>query len=121
MAPIDSSRDLADPVAKAYRAAVAFDEAVAEMIRLDPTLAKLRASGFSATASAIIAREHPEAGKGAKVAIYTTAEVADMLGVSAQTVKRLIRAGDLASHKVGAQRRITQSQLDTYLRGTTGT
>jgi excisionase family DNA binding protein len=119
MARIDSSRDLADLARAAYRAVAAFDEAVAEVIKLDPALGKLRASGFSATAGAILAREHPEAGE-ARRAIYTTAEVADMLGVSAQTVKRLIKTGDLASHKVGAQRRITQSQLDAYLRGTAG-
>jgi hypothetical protein len=33
--------------------AVVFDEAVAEMIRLDPSLEQLRAAGFSSTADAI--------------------------------------------------------------------
>jgi excisionase family DNA binding protein len=47
--------------------------------------------------------------------MYTLKEVAKILRVSEQTVRRLINEGKLSSIRVGIQIRITQSSLDTYL------
>jgi excisionase family DNA binding protein len=40
-----------------------------------------------------------------------------MLHVSERTIKRLIATGDLESIRVGTRRRITQEQLDNYVKG----
>jgi excisionase family DNA binding protein len=40
-----------------------------------------------------------------------------MLHVSERTVKRLIATGELSSLLVGTRRRITQEQLDNYVKG----
>jgi excisionase family DNA binding protein len=47
--------------------------------------------------------------------MYTLKEVAKILRVSEQTVRRLINEGKLSSIRVGIQIRITQSSLDAYL------
>lgn len=47
--------------------------------------------------------------------MLSVAEVAQRLGVSEQTVLRLITAGDLAAHKVGKQYRIAPDDLAAYL------
>jgi excisionase family DNA binding protein len=46
----------------------------------------------------------------------TVAEVADHMRVSTMTVYRLIKAGELASVRVGKSYRIAQADLDDYLR-----
>lgn len=46
---------------------------------------------------------------------YKVEEVAELLGLSRNTVFRLLKAGDLKSIKVGGSRRITVEQLDAYL------
>lgn len=45
----------------------------------------------------------------------TVAEVAQMMRVSTMTVYRLIRAGELASVRVGKSYRIREEDVDTYL------
>jgi len=45
----------------------------------------------------------------------TPQEVADILRVSAQTVRRLLRDGEMPHHKVGGSYRVSQAQLDEYL------
>ncbi|MEJ5254941.1 MAG: helix-turn-helix domain-containing protein [Acidimicrobiales bacterium] len=45
----------------------------------------------------------------------TVAEVAQMMRVSTMTVYRLIRAGELASARVGKSYRIREEDVDTYL------
>lgn len=47
--------------------------------------------------------------------MLSVAEVAERLGVSEQTVLRLITAGDLGAHKVGKQYRIDPQALADYL------
>ena len=46
---------------------------------------------------------------------YKVEEVAELLGLSRNTVFRLLKRGELQSIKVGGSRRITVEQLDRYL------
>jgi excisionase family DNA binding protein len=48
-------------------------------------------------------------------ALLTVAEVAGVLRVSAMTVYRLIRSGDLPALRIGKSYRIRQGALDQYL------
>lgn len=48
--------------------------------------------------------------------IYTTQEVADQLKIKKSTVYELIKRGELSASKVGKQIRISQEQLDKYLK-----
>lgn len=50
-----------------------------------------------------------------KARFLTVQEVADLLRVSAMTVYRLIKAGDLAAVRVGRSFRVSESDVDTYL------
>jgi excisionase family DNA binding protein len=45
----------------------------------------------------------------------TVAEVAQMMRVSTMTVYRLLKAGDLASVRVGKSYRIREDDVDAYL------
>lgn len=47
--------------------------------------------------------------------LLTVAEVASVLRVSAMTVYRLIRSGDVPALRVGKSYRIRQRHLDAYL------
>jgi excisionase family DNA binding protein len=49
--------------------------------------------------------------------IYTIEEVADILKVSQQTVRKLIREKKLRTVRVGVQIRIRQSEIDRFLSG----
>jgi excisionase family DNA binding protein len=53
--------------------------------------------------------------EGASGALLTVAEVAGILRVSAMTVYRLIRSGDLPALRIGKSYRIRQGALDQYL------
>ena len=53
---------------------------------------------------------------GARPAFLTVAEVAAMLRVSNMTVYRLINAGSLPAVRVGKSYRITEDDVDRYLR-----
>jgi len=44
-------------------------------------------------------------------------EAAQFLGVSSSTVYRLLRRGDLRAYRVGHQIRLTQIDIENYLRG----
>lgn len=48
---------------------------------------------------------------------YTPAEVAEMLGVSRQTVYNWITAGKLKAHKLGGTFRIKESDLKEFTGG----
>uniref|UniRef100_UPI0006D1A094 substrate-binding domain-containing protein n=1 Tax=Clostridium sp. NkU-1 TaxID=1095009 RepID=UPI0006D1A094 len=48
--------------------------------------------------------------------IYTTQEVADQLKIKKSTVYELIKRGELNAAKVGKQIRVSQEQLDEYLK-----
>ncbi len=43
-------------------------------------------------------------------------EAAQFLGVSSSTVYRLLRRGDLRAYRVGHQIRLTQTDIENYLR-----
>lgn len=47
--------------------------------------------------------------------LLTVAEVADLLRVSAMTVYRLIRSGELPAVRVGRNYRVRRRDLDSYL------
>jgi excisionase family DNA binding protein len=51
----------------------------------------------------------------ARVRFLTVAEVAQMMRVSTMTVYRLIKAGELASVRVGKSYRIAPDDVDAYL------
>jgi len=51
-----------------------------------------------------------------EIKLYTVDEVADLLKVGKTTVYRLFRCGLLRWNLVGSQRRITQEQLEDFLR-----
>jgi putative molybdopterin biosynthesis protein len=46
---------------------------------------------------------------------YTVEEVASILKISEQTVRNLIKRGELKAIRVGGQFRITQEELNRYL------
>jgi excisionase family DNA binding protein len=46
---------------------------------------------------------------------YTLKEIAKILQVSEQTVRRMINDGKLVSIRAGVQIRVTQAALDAYL------
>lgn len=48
--------------------------------------------------------------------LYTTKEIADILQVSVFTVFRWIREGKLEHVKIASQYRITQEQLDKFIK-----
>lgn len=50
--------------------------------------------------------------------LYTAQEVADKLKIKKTTVYEMIKRGDLASSKIGKQLRVSEEQLDQYLKGT---
>lgn len=47
---------------------------------------------------------------------YTTAELAELLAVHPETIRRLAASGELPSVRVGAERRYPQSGVLDYLR-----
>lgn len=47
--------------------------------------------------------------------VYTIEEVAKILKVSEETVRRLIASGELDARRVGRQYRITRAALDKFL------
>lgn len=49
--------------------------------------------------------------------LYTAQEVADRLKIKKTTVYELIKRGELESSKIGKQLRISEEQLEHYLRG----
>jgi excisionase family DNA binding protein len=51
----------------------------------------------------------------ARARFLTPAEVADLLRVSNMTVYRLIKAGEIASVRVGKAYRIREDDMDRYL------
>ena len=54
---------------------------------------------------------------GAKMEIYKTKEVAEILDIHITTVRNLIKTGQLEAKKVGKGYRITENQLRRYLEG----
>jgi len=49
--------------------------------------------------------------------VFSPEEAAEWLGVSPQTVYRLLRSGELPGRKIGQQWRIHKGELEAYLRG----
>ena len=52
---------------------------------------------------------------GAKMKLYTTQEVANILQISTLTVRRYIKQNKLNAVKIGRDLRITQEQLDEFI------
>ena len=50
--------------------------------------------------------------------MHTPAQVADALEIDEQTVRRFLRDGVLAGHRIGRRWRISESQLADYMRRT---
>lgn len=48
--------------------------------------------------------------------LHTITDVADHLQVSSKTVRRWIDAGDLVAHRFGRQLRISEADLQTFIR-----
>lgn len=48
---------------------------------------------------------------------YTTRELAELLHVNAETIRRAARRGDLPSIRVGLERRYPESGVDLWLEG----
>lgn len=49
--------------------------------------------------------------------LYTAQEVADKLKIKKTTVYEMIKRGDLASSKIGKQLRVSEEQLEQYIKG----
>lgn len=49
--------------------------------------------------------------------VYTLEEVADILRVSVQTVRTLIKKKELKAFRVGSQLRVRKEDLDRYMSG----
>jgi putative molybdopterin biosynthesis protein len=50
-----------------------------------------------------------------QIMLHDVGEIADRLGVSDKTVRRLIKSGKLKFYRVGRQIRISEEQLKNYL------
>jgi putative molybdopterin biosynthesis protein len=50
------------------------------------------------------------------VKFYTIEEIADILRVNPAKVRQLLKSGDLKSTRIGKQYRISEEQLQEYLR-----
>jgi excisionase family DNA binding protein len=50
------------------------------------------------------------------VRLLSLREVADTLGVSIRTLHRFIASGDLVIHRIGHQLRVTQNDLEFFLK-----
>ncbi|MCK5273632.1 MAG: helix-turn-helix domain-containing protein [Alphaproteobacteria bacterium] len=48
--------------------------------------------------------------------LLTIKDVADILQVSDKTVRRWIDAGDLVAHRIGRQWRVSQGDLDAFIK-----
>ena len=48
--------------------------------------------------------------------LNTLSEVADRLQVSSKTIRRWIEAGDLVAHRFGRQLRISEADLQAFIR-----
>lgn len=51
--------------------------------------------------------------------MYTIDEVSEMLKVNRKTISALIKSGDIKSIKIGSQYRISEQQLQEYLKANT--
>lgn len=49
--------------------------------------------------------------------VYTVEQVAEILQVSVQTVRNLIRRKELKAFRVGSQFRVKKEELDRYMSG----
>lgn len=47
--------------------------------------------------------------------LLTVQAVAELLGISSKTVRRLIARGDLAAHRIGGSLRVSEGDLRAYL------
>lgn len=52
--------------------------------------------------------------------LYTVTELEPVLGVSAQTIKRRIKSGELPAKKLNGKWRITRADLEAYINRGTG-
>ena len=48
--------------------------------------------------------------------LYTIKQTAEILQVSTKTIRRWIGAGDLAPHRIGRQLRISEADLNAFIR-----
>ena len=51
--------------------------------------------------------------------MYTIDEVSEMLKVNRKTISALIKSGDIKSIKIGSRYRISEQQLQEYLKANT--
>lgn len=51
--------------------------------------------------------------------LYTVTELEPVLGVSAQTIKRRIKNGELPARKINGKWRVTRGDLEKYINGDT--
>jgi excisionase family DNA binding protein len=51
----------------------------------------------------------------APIPLLSVRAVAELLGVSTKTVRRLIGRGDLAAHRIGGSLRVSEADLRAYL------
>lgn len=51
--------------------------------------------------------------------LYTVTELEPVLGVSAQTIKRRIKSGELPAKKISGKWRVTRADLEKYINGDT--
>lgn len=47
---------------------------------------------------------------------YTIKQVAEHLQLSDKSIRRMIKAGELVAHKIGAQYRVSKADFDVFLR-----
>lgn len=49
--------------------------------------------------------------------LLTVAEVAERLAISERTARRLIKSGELVTHRIGRAVRISEADLAAYVKG----
>jgi excisionase family DNA binding protein len=52
--------------------------------------------------------------------VFTIKEVAEVLSCSTDTIRRLVKSGEMKSAKVGSDYRISRSDLESYYRSQGG-
>ena len=62
-----------------------------------------------------------EPGNRQQPAVLSIPDAANYLGVSADTIRKLIRAGDIPHARIGNSIRIPRAELEAYLRARTTT
>lgn len=103
-----------DPAARVRRRVAVEDRRLEAELARERTRAELRDLRAKATP-----QPEPEArtAQGGSSRLVTVAQAADLLGVSKETVRRMVKRGTLAAVKLGAALRVRADSVEKVVRG----